>query len=98
MEFFQKILSMFQVGVEDLLANKFQLMVQDTKVTPNIVDTWYYWEYELYIKMLNKRNKDEKETQEKQESEQGSKYNFGNFSPGKMFGNMNSSMPKMPKF
>ena len=48
--------------------------------------------------MLNKRNKDEKETQEKQESEQGSKYNFGNFSPGKMFGNMNSSMPKMPKF
>lgn len=89
---------MFQVNVEDLLTNKFQLMIQDTKVTPNIIDTLYYWEYELYIKLLNKRNKDEKEQHEKQESEQGSKYNFNNFSPSKMMGNVSSSMPKMPKF
>ena len=85
---------MFQINVEDLINNKFQLMVQD----PNVVDNWYYWEYEIYIKLLNKRNKDEKEQQEKQEGEQSSKYNFGSMNPSKMMGNMTQSIPKIPKF
>jgi len=85
---------MFQVNVEDLLVNKFQLMVQDTKVQTDVVDKWYYWEYELYIKMLNRRNKEEKEHNEKEESDTSGKYNFGNFNPSKIAG----SIPKLPKF
>lgn len=89
---------MFQVDVEDLLNNKFQLMVQDTHIMTNIIDKWYYWEYEFYIKLLNKRNKDEKEHSDQQESDTSGKYNLGNFNPGKMMGSINSGMPKMPKF
>lgn len=89
---------MFQVNVEELLNNKFQLMLQETKLLPNIIDKLYYWEYELYIKMLNKYNKEEKEERDKQESDQGGKFNMGGFDPGKMMGNINNSIPKMPKF
>ena len=47
---------MFQVDITELLTNKFQLMVQETNAQSNVIDSWYYWEYELYIKLLNDKN------------------------------------------
>jgi hypothetical protein len=97
---------MFQVDITDLLSNKFQLMVQDTKAQTNVIDSWYYWEYELYIKLLNQKNKEEKEQQDKQDKEQHEKYGgMSNFNPGKMMTNYNpsnlmggSSSSKFPRF
>lgn len=88
---------MFQVDVNDLINNKFQLMVQDTRTQTNVIDTWFYWEYELYIKLLNKKNKDDKENSDSQESKNPTP-NMSNFNPSKMLGNLGSGMPKIPKF
>jgi len=83
---------MFQVDITDLLANKFQLMVQDTDQQSTTIDTWYYWEYEQYIKLLNNKNKEEKEQQDKQDKEQGDKYgNMSSFNPSKMMSSFNPS-------
>lgn len=83
---------MFQVDITDLLTNKFQLMVQDSGAQTNVIDSWYYWEYELYIKLLNDKNKDEKEQQEKQNKEQGDKTGgMSNFNPSKMMSSFNPS-------
>ena len=96
---------MFQVDITDLLTNKFQLMVQDTGAQTNVIDSWYYWEYELYIKLLNEKNKDEKEQQEKQDKEQSEKYSgMNNFNPSKMLSGFNpsslggSAASRMPRF
>jgi len=104
-EFTKNLLSMFQVDITDLLTNKFQLMVQDTKVQTTVIDSWYYWEYELYIKLLNDKNKEEKEQQDKQDKEQQEKYgNMSNFNPSKILSNYNpsslggSSSSKFPRF
>jgi hypothetical protein len=91
---------MFQVDITDLINNKFQLMVQDTKVTTNIVDEWSYWEYEMFIKLLNQKNKEEKEEKDKQDGEQNK---MSNFNPSKMMGQYNPSkftggnMSKFPR-
>ena len=96
---------MFQVDITDLLSNKFQLMVQDTKAQTNVIDSWYYWEYELYIKLLNEKNKEEKEQQDKQDKEQNEKYGgMSNFNPGKLMSGFNPSQlggsgaSKFPRF
>lgn len=90
--FAKRLLSMFQIDITELLSNKFQLMVQDTKAQSNVIDSWYYWEYELYIKLLNQKNKEEKEQQDKQDKEQGDKYsNMSNFNPNKMMSAYNPS-------
>ena len=83
---------MFQVDITELLTNKFQLMIQDTGAQTNVIDSWYYWEYELYIKLLNDKNKEDKDQQDKQDKEQGEKYgNLSNFNPGKMMSGFNPS-------
>lgn len=84
---------MFQVNVEDLITNKFNLSVQDTHYTPTEINNFYYWEYELYIKLLNKKNKDDKDKSESQENG-NSMPNMSNFSPSKLMG----GIPNMPKF
>jgi hypothetical protein len=96
---------MFQVDITDLLSNKFQLMVQETSSPTNVTDSWYYWEYELYIKLLNDKNKEEKDQQEKQDKEQHEKYGgMSNFNPSKMMSNFNpsnlggSASSKFPRF
>jgi hypothetical protein len=96
---------MFQVDITDLLTNKFQLMVQDTKAQTTVIDSWYYWEYELYIKLLNEKNKEEKEQQEKQDKEQSERYgNMSNFNPSKLMSGFNpsslggSAASRMPRF
>ena len=96
---------MFQVDIVDLLTNKFQLMVQDTKVQTNVIDSWYYWEYEHFIKLLNKKNKEEKEQQDKQDKDQNEKYGgMSNFNPSKIMSGFNpsslggSASSKMPRF
>jgi len=96
---------MFQVDITDLLTNKFQLMCQDTNAQSTVIDSWYYWEYELYIKLLNQKNKEEKEQQEKQDKEQGSQTgNMSSFNPSKMMSNFNpsnlggSGASKFPRF
>ena len=79
-------------------------------VSTNVIDSWYYWEYEQFIKILNKKNKEEQDQKKKQEEEQGSKY--GNFNPSKLmnnfspqnslknYGNMgsNSAFPRIQEF
>jgi len=96
---------MFQVDITDLLTNKFQLMVQETKAQTTAIDSWYYWEYELYIKLLNQKNKEEKDQQDKQDKEQGDKYgNMSNFNPSKLMSGFNpsnlggSGASKFPRF
>jgi len=83
---------MFQVDITDLLANKFQLMVQDSNQQSTTIDTWYYWEYEQYIKLLNTKNKEEKDQQDKQDKEQKEQSGgMGNFNPGKLMSGFNPS-------
>ena len=96
---------MFQVDITELLTNKFQLMVQDTSQQSNVIDSWYYWEYELYIKLLNDKNKEEKEQQDKQDKEGNEKYSgMSNFNPSKIMSGFNpsnlggSAASKLPRF
>ena len=56
-----------------------------------VVDSWFYWEYEQFIKLLNEKNKEETEQKKKQEESESGKYsNLSNFNPSKM---MNSFSP-----
>lgn len=81
---------MFQVDIGDLMNNKFQLMVQDTSTPTTVTDSWYYWEYEYYIKLLNDKNKEEKDQQDKQDKEQASQQgNLSGFNPSKILGGFN---------
>jgi hypothetical protein len=87
-EFNGKIFSLFQINIEDLLKNKFEWMVQH-KIPTTVTDTWYYWEFEQYVKLLNERNKEENEQHEKQNKDQGEKYS--NFNPSSMAKQYNPS-------
>ena len=88
-------MGLFQVGVEDLINNKFLMMGQGTGLTLKDINDLYYWEYELYIKLLNKKNKEENDnTNKQQEQQNASMGSMGNFNPSKMMG----SVPKIPKF
>jgi len=89
-EFNQKIFSLFQTKIEDLLKNKFEWMVQH-KIPTTVIDTWYYWEFEQYIRLLNERNKEENDQREKQEKEQGDKFNSSRFNPNSMTKQYNPS-------
>ncbi len=75
-----KIFSLFQINIVDLLKNKFEWMVQH-KIPSTVSDTWYYWEFEQYVKLLNERNKEENDQREKQEKDQGEKYSSSKFNP-----------------
>lgn len=80
-ELIGKIFSLFQINIEDLLKNKFEWMVQH-KIPTTVIDIWYYWEFEQYVKLLNDKNKEENEQREKQEKEQSEKYsNVSKFNP-----------------
>ena len=80
-----RLLSMFQVDITDLLSNKFQMGVQDTSYNTLVIDSWYYWEYEMYVKLLNEKNKEDKEAKDKQDKEQSEKYgNMSSFNPSKI--------------
>ena len=83
---------MFQVDIIDLLANKFQLMVQDSSQQSTTIDTWYYWEYEQYIKLLNIKNKEQKEQKDQQDkNQQEQSGGMSNFNPGKIMNGFNPS-------
>ena len=57
-----------------------------------VIDSWFYWEYEQFIKLLNEKNKDENDQRKKQEESESSKYSsVGNFNPGKMMNNFSPS-------
>ena len=88
-------MGLFQVDVEELINNKFLMMVQGTGLTLKDINGLYYWEYELYIKLLNKKNKEENDSNNKQQEQQtASMGGMGNFNPSKIMG----SVPKIPKF
>jgi len=89
-DFNSKIFSLFQTDYEDLLKNKFQLMLQLQCQTTSI-NTWFYFEYEQYIRLLNEKNKEEQENQEKQNKEQNEKYSSSSFDPSKMMSKYNPS-------
>lgn len=90
-EFSAKIFGLFQTDIEDLLRNKFQLMIQDTKAQTNVVDSWYYWMYEEFIKYLNEKNKEETEQQKKQQDEHASKVGSNKFNPSSVMKQFNPS-------
>lgn len=80
----RKIFSLFQIKIEDLGKNKFEWMVQHN-IPTTVVDTWYYWEFEMYVNYLNERNKEENDQREKQEKDQGEKYGSASkFNPSSM--------------
>jgi hypothetical protein len=85
-----RIFSLFQTPIEDLLKNKFQMMVQ-LQVPTTVVNTWYYWEYEQYVRLLNEKNKEEMDQQEKQNKEQNEKYSGMSFDPSKYMNKYNPS-------
>ena len=86
-----RIFSLFQTPIEDILKNKFQLMIQDTKCPTTVSNTWYYWEYEEYIKLLNEKNKEETEQQKKQQENQSSQMNSSKFNPSSVMKQYNPS-------
>ena len=85
----QRIFSLFQTDIESILKNKFEWM--DQKGIDTIcINTWFYWEYEEFIKLLNDKNKEEGDQRKKQEESESGKYgSMSNFSPSKMMGNFN---------
>ena len=86
----QRIFSLFQTDIEGILKNKFEWMSQ-MSIDTLVVDSWFYWEYEQFIKLLNEKNKEETEQKKKQEESESGKYsNLSNFNPSKM---MNSFSP-----
>ena len=96
-----RIFSLFQTGIEDILRNKFEWMDQKG-ISTDVINDWYYWEYEQFIKLLNDKNKEETEQRKKQDEEQNAKYSgfnpakmMGGFNPGKMMGGSNSAFPRI---
>lgn len=90
--FLSKMLSLFQVDINDLMENMFQLSMQETKTTMNITKTFYYWEYEIFIKLLNKKNKEQQE-----DSNNTNKGQSNNIDPNAFLAKMNTKIPKLPK-
>lgn len=89
-EFNDRLFSLFKVQIEDLLKNKFEWMVQHS-IPTTVIDSWFYWEFEQYIKLLNERNKEENDQREKQNKEQSS----SGFNPSSMMNKYNpASMMK----
>lgn len=77
---------MFQTDINGILKNKFEWMDQKG-IDTTVINNWFYWEYEEFIKLLNERNKDENEQRKKQEETESSKYSgMSNFNPSKMMG------------
>ena len=59
-------------------------------IDTTVINNWFYWEYEEFIKLLNEKNKEETEQRKKQEETESSKYSgIGNFNPSKMMGSFN---------
>ena len=69
----RRIFSLFQTDINSILKNKFEWMDQKN-ISSIVVDSWFYWEYEEYIKLLNEKNKEENE-QKKKQDETGRKSN-----------------------
>ena len=99
--FLSRVFALFQVPVKDIIENKFQWLIQH-QLPPYYVDTWYYWEFEIYIKLLNEKNKEENEQREKQEQDQNDKYsgfNPSSFNPSSMMPKFNGGNDfSMPRF
>lgn len=56
-----------------------------------VVNSWYYWEYEEFIKLLNNKNKEEAEQKKKQEETESNKYgSMSNFNPSSIMNNFSS--------
>lgn len=90
---------MFQVDINELMNNKFQLMIQDTNTQTTTTDSWFYWEYEFFIKSLNDKNKSDKEQQDKQDKEQNDKMgDMSSYSPSKMLSGLGASTSSLPRF
>jgi len=84
-----RIFSLFQTDIQSILKNKFEWMSQ-MSIDTTVVNTWFYWEFEEYVKLLNEKNKEETEQRKKQdEAEQGKYGNMSNFNPSKMMGGFN---------
>lgn len=87
--FNQRVFALFQTDIQGILRNKFEWMDQKG-IDPIVVNSWFYWEFEEYIKLLNDKNKEETEQRKKQEeSEQGKYGSMSNFNPSKMMGGFN---------
>jgi hypothetical protein len=83
---------MFQTDITELLKNKFQLTLNmDSDTT--VINTWYYWEYEQYIRLLNEKIKTENDENDKNNKDHSEKYsNMGNFNPSKIMGNFGKNL------
>jgi hypothetical protein len=85
----RRIFSLFQTDIEGILKNKFEWMDQKG-IDTFVINSWFYWEYEQFIKLLNDKNKEESDQRKKQEETEQSKYsNISNFNPSKMMGSFN---------
>ena len=83
----KRIFSLFQTDIESILKNKFEWMVQHN-IDTDVINKWFYWEYEQFIKLLNDKNKEESEQRKKQEEQESSKYSgISNFNPSKIMNN-----------
>jgi hypothetical protein len=88
----KRLLSLFQTNIEDILKNKFQLTINMETETTSI-NTWYYWEYEQYIRLLNEKIKEENDESEKRNKDHQEKYsNISNFNPSKMMNNFGKNL------
>lgn len=85
----QRIFSLFQTDITSILRNKFEWMDQKG-IDTEVINNWFYWEYEEFIKLLNDKNKEETEQRKKQEETESGKYgSMSNFNPSKMMGGFN---------
>jgi hypothetical protein len=62
----QKVFSLFQVDLRNIINNKFEFLYQKG-VQFSETERLPYWEFEEYIKLFNQRTKEEAEKQKDQE-------------------------------
>ena len=78
--------------LKPLLKNKL-LLQKHYHVSEFSIDEWPFWLLEENIKIINELTEEEEQQRKSEESQQNKSMNMGNFNPGNIMNNFNSSLP-----
>ena len=78
-----------------LLKNKL-LLQKHYHVNEFCIDEWPFWMFEENIKIVNELTDEEEQQRKAEEAQQNKSTNLGNFNPGSVMNNFNSSLGNIP--
>ncbi len=78
-----------------LLKNKL-LLQKHYHVNEFCIDEWPFWMFEENIKIVNELTDEEEQQRKADEAQQNKSTNLGNFNPGSVMNNFNSSLSNLP--